>query len=106
MITKMIYTRSCLGFFYFYSGIRKKGWSMVGEREQALVILSICETPELIIATSATAHEKKKLMLAFGKKKKFFWGLVELIYTEYFHFLKCQPFPVGGISLKVTYLPY
>lgn len=37
----------------------------------ALVILSICETSELIIATSATAHEKKKLMLAFGKKKVF-----------------------------------
>ncbi len=101
MITKIIYiyTRSCLGFFYFYSGIRRKGW-----REQALVILSICETPELKTTTSATAHQKKKLMLAFGKKKEVFWGLVGLLYTEYFHLLTCQPFSVGSISLKVALL--
>jgi hypothetical protein len=65
---------------WFFESTGKEGRIRQGVRDQqgeallwvlALVILSICETSELIIATSATAHEKKKLMLAFGKKKVF-----------------------------------
>ena len=69
----MIYSRSVeLVSDYFISrGIRREG-KEGREGRQALVILSICETPDFITTTSATAHQKKKLMLAFAKKKKFF----------------------------------